>query len=66
LLHGPTGFADGRHQLTPEIQRAICGAVCAGSFPEVAAGAAGIPPQVFHRWMKWGKAARPVPLYRDF
>src|SRR5262245_1528001 len=57
---------DPRHQLTPEIQRQICGFILSGTFPHVAAEAAGVPQKVFERWMKWGRAARPVPLYRDF
>ena len=57
---------DPRHQLTPLLQQAICGIIVSGAFPEVAAAAQGIPPKVFHRWMKWGKAARPVEVYRNF
>lgn len=57
---------DPRHQLTPEIQRQTCALIRSGAFPHVAAEVAGVPQKVFERWMKWGKAARPVPLYRDF
>src|SRR5436190_21153415 len=57
---------DPRHQLTPETQREICAFIRSGSFPHVAAEAAGVPHKVLERWMKWGKAARPAPLYRDF
>src|SRR5262245_23408319 len=57
---------DPRHPLTPEIQRQICGLIHSGAFLHVAAEAAGVPQKVFERWMRWGKAARQVPLYRDF
>src|SRR5262245_38591336 len=57
---------DPRHPPTAEIQRQICGLIHSGAFPHVAAEAAGVPQKVFERWMKWGRAARPVPLYRDF
>src|SRR6478672_1389885 len=57
---------DPRHQLTPGIQNQTCALIRSGSFPHVAAEAAGVPQKVFDRWMKCGKAARPIPLYRDF
>src|SRR5262245_26952124 len=57
---------DPRHPPTAEIQRQICGLIHSGAFLHVAAEAAGVPQKVFERWMRWGKAARPVPLYRDF
>src|SRR5262245_15925967 len=57
---------DPRHPPTAEIQRQICGLIHSGAFPHVAAEAAGVPQKVFERWMRWGRAARPVPLYRDF
>src|SRR5437870_9391984 len=57
---------DQRHQLTPQIRADICAFIRSGGFPHVAAEAAGVPQKVFERWMKWGKAARPIPAYRDF
>ncbi len=57
---------DSQHTLTPELQQTICAYIRAGSFPQIAAEAAGIPQKVFDRWMRFGQAARPVPLYRDF
>src|SRR5436190_8963368 len=57
---------DPRHQLTPEIQRETCAFIRSGSFQHVAAEAAGVPQKVFERWMKWGRAARPIPVYREF
>src|SRR5256885_11431863 len=57
---------DPHHELTPAIQNTICAYVRSGGFPEVAAQAAGVPVKVFERWMKCGRADRPVPLYRDF
>src|SRR5262245_59058160 len=61
-----TAMNDPRHQLTPRIQELICAYLRAGSFPHVAAEAAGVPQKVFERWLRWGRAKRPVPLYRDF
>jgi hypothetical protein len=57
---------DTQHILTPAIQQNICNYILAGGFPEVAAEAAGIPAKVFARWMRFGEAKRPIPLYRDF
>src|SRR5262245_3871611 len=57
---------DPRHQLTPAIQEQTCGLIRAGGFPQVAAEAIGIPARVFNRWMSYGSARRPQPLYRDF
>src|SRR5262245_53556494 len=57
---------DPRYRLTPEIQREICSYIIAGGFANIAAEAAGVPAKVFERWMKWGQAERPVPIYRNF
>ena len=55
-----------RHPLTPEVQEQICAFIRAGSFPQVAAQAVGIPVKVFESWMRYGNALRPLPIYRDF
>src|SRR5579871_2310399 len=57
---------DPTHELTPRVQEEICAFVRTGSYPHVAAEAAGVPLKVFLRWMSWGKARRPVALYRQF
>jgi len=57
---------DPRHPLTPEVQALICNYIRAGSFAQNAAEAAGIPAKTFNTWMRFGRARRPVPLYRDF
>jgi hypothetical protein len=57
---------DPLHVLTPELQARICSYIRAGGFPQIAAEAAGIPAKVFDRWMRYGQAKRPLPLYRDF
>src|SRR6266511_87402 len=63
---GERPMNDPRHQLTPQVQADICAFIRSGGFPAVAAEAAGIPLNVFERWMRSGRAARPVPVYRDF
>ena len=57
---------DPRHPLTPEVQQQICCFIRAGCFAQTAAEAAGIPAKTFNSWMRYGRARRPVPLYRDF
>jgi len=57
---------DPLHQLTPQIQADICAFIRSGGFPNVAAEAAGVPQKVFDRWMRHGRAERPVPVYREF
>src|SRR5580765_630512 len=57
---------DPRHPLTPEVQQQICCFIRAGCFAQTAAEAAGIPAKIFNSWMRYGRARRPVPLYRDF
>src|SRR6476659_1779093 len=57
---------DPRHPLTPEVQALICNYIRAGSFAQNAAEAAGIPAKTFNGWMRYGRARRPVLLYRDF
>lgn len=53
-----------RHRITAKLQHDIVSFVMAGGFPEVAAEAAGIPREVFRRWMSQsekrgaGKAVR--------
>jgi hypothetical protein len=48
------------------LQALICAYIRSGAFPQIAAEAAGIPQKVFERWMRYGQAKRPLPLYRDF
>jgi hypothetical protein len=62
-------MATRRYSLTPEAQNEIVAFIRAGSFPHVAAEAAGIPAFVFRRWLALGnpdgrrRGWRPHPLY---
>ncbi len=59
-------------KLTADVQSAITAFILAGGFPHVAAQAAGIPTQVFDRWLEIGdptgrrKGWRPHPTYTPF
>jgi hypothetical protein len=53
-------------KLTPAIQQAIVAYVRAGGFPHVAAEAAGVPAEVFERWMRLGERPRAAARYREF
>lgn len=55
-----------RYKLTAQIQKAICSFIRAGAYPQRAAQAAGIPPEVFADWVRQGNVKKPNPLYRDF
>src|SRR5262249_62386089 len=55
-----------RHTLTPEVTQIICGYVRHGGSPDVAAEAAGIPVEVFQRWMTKGQAQKAREPYRSF
>jgi hypothetical protein len=55
-----------RHQLTPAIEQAIVAYIRAGSFPHVAAEAAGVPAEVFERWLAQGDKPRAAARYRNF
>lgn len=53
-------------KLTPAIQQAIVAYVRAGGFPHVAAEAAGVPADVFERWLQLGERPRAAAKYREF
>ena len=55
-----------RYQLTPAIQSAVCGYILSGGFPHVAAEAAGIPREVFDRWLQRGCGPHRRKKYRLF
>lgn len=55
-----------RHQLTATVQQTIVSYIRAGSYPEVAAEAAGIPADVFHDWLARAEQPRAAARYRDF
>src|SRR5262245_47982131 len=57
---------DPHFSLTPEIHQKIVNLIHFGGFPDTAAEAAGIPCEVFHRWLRYGQSKRPNPLYRNF
>jgi hypothetical protein len=54
-----------RYRITARLQRDIVAFVHAGGFPEVAAEAAGIPREVFRRWMAQGDRPRAGKLVRE-
>ena len=54
-----------RTRLTPEIQKSIVAFVRAGGYPDVAAEAAGIPRELFRRWMKQADGPRPSAAVRE-
>jgi hypothetical protein len=55
-----------RHRLTPEVEQTLLTYVRAGGFPTVAAAAAGLPADVFARWLRQGGAPGARRRYRDF
>jgi len=55
-----------RHRLTLTLQNSICSYIRSGSFPHVAAEAAGVPREVFEDWLKRGQSARSAKKYRLF
>lgn len=52
-------------QLTAEVEQRILAAIRAGAYPHVAAEAAGVPRQLFRRWLRQGKR-RPDRTYGPF
>jgi hypothetical protein len=55
-----------RHRLTPEVEQTLLTYVRAGGFLQVAAAAAGLPADVFVRWLRKGRAPGARRRYRDF
>jgi hypothetical protein len=55
-----------RYRLTPGLQAEIVAYIRAGGYPHVAAEAAGLPRDVFERWMQRGQRSAAPPAYRDF
>jgi hypothetical protein len=53
-------------RLTPEIQEKMVAFLRAGGFPDVAAQAAGVPPDVFADWIRRGLRHKAKPRYRAF
>lgn len=51
---------------TPELIRAIVAFIRAGSFPQVAAEAAGLPVEQFEEWMERGAREKAAPSFRRF
>jgi hypothetical protein len=52
--------------LTPEVQEEICRYLASGAFEYVAAQAAGIPAEVYGRWLQAGRQKRAREPYRTF
>ena len=59
-------MAQSRYRLTAALQERIVAYVRAGGFPHIAAEAAGLPRQVFARWLARGQRADAPPAYREF
>jgi hypothetical protein len=55
-----------RHVITPEITHTICAYIRQGGFPDIAAEAAGIPIEVFQKWLAKGQAKKAREPYRSF
>jgi hypothetical protein len=55
-----------RRSPTPELQQRICAFIRAGGFPRVAAEAAGVPADLFERWLRRGQRRRAPDCYREF
>jgi len=45
-------------KLTPKVQEAICKAILAGNFNQIAASDAGVGESTFYRWLQEGEAAQ--------
>jgi hypothetical protein len=52
--------------LTVQLQSTICGYILCGSYPHIAAEAAGVPREVFEDWMKRGGSKRGAKKYQAF
>jgi hypothetical protein len=48
------------------LQDIICEHIRNGTDPYTAAEAAGVPREVFERWLRYGQARRPMRRWRDF
>jgi hypothetical protein len=53
-------------KLTVALREQICGFILSGSYPHIAAEAAGVPREVFEDWMKRGGSPRSAKKYRLF
>jgi hypothetical protein len=51
---------------TTEIQAIICRFVTSGAYPHIAAEAAGVPREVFERWMRLGQSRHADRVYHVF
>lgn len=54
-----------RHILTPAVQQSICGYILSGGYPHVAAEAAGVPREVFARWLRRSRGPGAKKRYRQ-
>ena len=59
-------MAGARYRLTAKLQQDIVAFILAGGFSHVAAEAAGLPREVFIRWMERGEQPKAPPKYRAF
>ncbi|MGH7173174.1 MAG: hypothetical protein ACRELF_01485 [Gemmataceae bacterium] len=65
ILH-PSDMARQRYRLTVALQEKIAAFIRAGGFAHVAAEAAGLPREVFARWLERGERAGAPANYRTF
>jgi hypothetical protein len=59
-------MARSKHPYNAETADTICAYIRKGAFPHMAAEAAGVPAEVFHRWMAQGELQRAREPYRTF
>jgi hypothetical protein len=59
-------MAGARYRLTAALQKEIVAFIRAGGYPHVAAEAAGLPREVFARWMERGRRRGAPAIYRAF
>ncbi len=59
-------MARARYRLTRALQEKIVAFIRAGGFAHIAAEAAGLPREVFARWMERGESADAPASYRNF
>jgi hypothetical protein len=59
-------MARSRLRLTAQVQNEMCAFIRQGSFPEIAAEAAGVPRAVFRAWLARGESPRAPAKWRAF
>lgn len=52
--------------LTPEVEQQICAFIRQGAYDWVAAEAAGVPRDLFEKWLRFGASKRPREKFKQF